>query len=119
MGQKLLARCYLRGSAVRKDINEAVKWFTRAADQGDADAALAAGIWYIEGGDSFLQNKEEGIKWLKKADNLGHVDAKYYLREVLEPSKLSERSPVDTNNGCMSVLLFLIILSLSFCFSMV
>ena len=113
--QKLLARCYLRGSAVKKDVGEAVKWFIRAAEQGDADAALAAGLWYTQGGENFLQDKEEGIKWLKKADSLGHVDAKYYLRNELEPKAPSAHS-APAKSGCMPVIIFLVIISLFFFF---
>lgn len=111
--QKLLARCYLRGSAVKKDVGEAVKWFKRAAEQGDAGAALAAGLWYTQGGEIFLQDKEEGIKWLRKADILGHVDAKYYLKKELEPKVPSAHS-APAKSGCMPVIIFLVIISLFF-----
>ena len=43
MAQFHLGRMYLDGKGVPKDLEEAVKWFRKAADQGDALA-----LWALE-----------------------------------------------------------------------
>ena len=39
--QSNLGYCYYEGGGVAKDYKEAVKWYTKAPEQGDADAKQA------------------------------------------------------------------------------
>ena len=39
---------YYNGDGVLKDYKQALKWFTKAAEQGYADAQYNLGIMYIE-----------------------------------------------------------------------
>ena len=41
LAQCLLGHCYLNGEGVTKDYAEAVKWFRKAAEQGQAEAKEA------------------------------------------------------------------------------
>ena len=40
---------YAKGECVPKDIREAVKWFTKAAEQGYANAQFNLGVAYHNG----------------------------------------------------------------------
>ena len=70
-----LAECYYKGRGVKQDYKEAMKWYHKAADQGDADALYELGLFYYEGR-GVKQDYKEAVKWFKKAGNSG---AKYYL----------------------------------------
>ena len=39
-----LGHCYRSGNGVTQDLAEAVRWYQKAADQGDADAQFALGV---------------------------------------------------------------------------
>ena len=54
------------GEGVTKDKQEAVKWFLRAAQNGDASAQHELGRAY-ETGVGVLQDKQEAFKWYQKA----------------------------------------------------
>lgn len=66
-------------TGVEKDMDEAVKWIRKAAEQGDAQAQYNLGVCYISG-DGVVPNKQEAMKWLRKAAKQGHPQAK----EILE-----------------------------------
>ncbi len=106
--QMVLARCYVRGLGVKKNINDAVAWFKSAADQGKTDAMLALGLWYRDGGEGFMQDKNEANKWFKKAAEGGNRSAQFILEE--ETRKTTYR---DSNSGCsfvLSIVLLIIVL---------
>ena len=50
----------------------------RLANKGDAEAQYILALMYIEGSDA-QQNDSEGMKWLRKAAEQGHVDASCIL----------------------------------------
>jgi TPR repeat protein len=107
--QGSLGYAYHRGNGVPRDYAEAVKWFSKAAEQGDFDAremlllefpqdyAEAATKWrreaaeqgYAEAqyilatayrtGSGVLQDYAEAAKWFRKAAEQGHADAQYNL----------------------------------------
>lgn len=97
--QVILARCYVRGLGVKKNINDAVIWFRRAAEQGKIEAMLALGLWCRDGGDGFMQDKEEAHKWLKKAAEGGNKSAQFILEEETRKATCCE-----SNSGCCFVL---------------
>jgi len=41
-----LAQCYGSGAGVAKDEKEAVKWYTKSAEQGNANAQFNLGVCY-------------------------------------------------------------------------
>ena len=69
---------------------EAVKWYTKAAEQGNADAMNQLGKYYYDGHE-IVRDKEEAVKWYRKAAEQGNADAMlelgkcyYYGRGVEE-----------------------------------
>ena len=60
------------------NFSEAVKWFRKAAEQGDADAHTILGEMY-EKGKGVRQDYAEAVKWYRKAAEQGDVDAQSNL----------------------------------------
>ena len=69
----------MTGQGVTRDYVEAVKWFRKAADQGDADSQCKLGICY-----ECEQNYEEAIKWFRKAAEQNFDDAQRCLGDCYE-----------------------------------
>ena len=69
---------YHRGVGVSKDDTEAVKWYHKAADQGQAEAQ-----WHLGGmcykGMGVSQDYEEAARWYRKAADQGNADAQTML----------------------------------------
>ena len=57
-----------------KNYAEAMRWFNKAADLGDARAMLEISRLYA-GGKGVAQNDAEAMRWRKKAADLGNPDA--------------------------------------------
>ena len=57
---------YGKGLGVKKDLNEAYKWFLTAAENGHPNAQYAIGNAYISG-EVLGKDSEKGIDWLKKS----------------------------------------------------
>lgn len=75
---------YYGGETIEKDYDEAIKWFTMAADAYNLDGAYSAGKLYYEGkvvdGVSVIeQNQEKGLKYLQFAARNGHERAQNFL----------------------------------------
>jgi len=66
---------YDRGEGVPKDYETAAKWFTKAAEQGFAEAQFNLGGMY-EFGDGVPQDFDAALKWYSKAAEQGHERAK-------------------------------------------
>jgi TPR repeat protein len=76
--QATLGLLYYRGHSVPLDLNEAVKWFRRAADQRDAAAQFYLGVMYSEG-QGVPQDSAEAMKWYRLAADRGDAQAQYNL----------------------------------------
>lgn len=61
---------------------EAVKWFRKAAEKGDADAQFLLGMCYLNG-KGVEQDIIDAGGWLGKAANQGHKKAKELLNEFV------------------------------------
>ena len=57
---------YDNGRGVQKDYAQAVKWYRKAAEQGDAMAQGSLGFMY-ENGRGVQKDKKEAAKWYRKA----------------------------------------------------
>jgi TPR repeat protein len=57
---------YEIGVGVEEDQLEAVKWYAKAAEQGDAKAQFDLGRMY-DNGEGVEQDKAEAVKWYAKA----------------------------------------------------
>ena len=66
-----LAVCYKNGEGVPKNEVEAVKWFRKAAEQGDADAQFYLGWAYVTNGEGVPKDEVEAVKWYRKAAEQG------------------------------------------------
>jgi TPR repeat protein len=63
----------------RKEYAEAMRWFRKAADQGDAYAQANIGLLY-ENGLSVAQDYAEAMRWYRKAADQGNAYAQNYIR---------------------------------------
>ncbi|MDR1828984.1 MAG: sel1 repeat family protein [Methylobacteriaceae bacterium] len=79
-----LGELYCNGVlSFRKNMTDALKWYTLAAKQGNAEAQFKVGELYYNGYDRLddyvRQNKSEAIKWFKMAADQGNAGAQYNL----------------------------------------
>ena len=47
----------------KRDISEAIKWYTAAATQGYAEAQFDLGEFYMNGYGGVERNRQEGFRW--------------------------------------------------------
>lgn len=70
-----LARCYYNGHGVTQDFKQAVEWFLKATEQGDADAQFQLGQICVKGRRGVKPDRSKAVEWLTKAAKQGHVGA--------------------------------------------
>lgn len=73
--QNALGEAYYDGKGVTENLTEAVKWFTRAAEQENAKAEYNLGNCYYYGNGVQYRDREEAVKWYTKAAEHGNADA--------------------------------------------
>ena len=76
-------RLYNQGLEFYKNNNfpKAVECYTKAAEQGYAEAQFNLGVMYDDG-QGVAQNYAEAAKWFTKAAEQGYADAQYLLGEM-------------------------------------
>ena len=74
---------YEKGYGVSKDYSEAVKWYRKAAEQGDAEAQNNLGQMY-RNGYGVSKDYSEAVKWFRKSARQGREAAKDNLRALNE-----------------------------------
>ncbi|WP_169392124.1 MULTISPECIES: tetratricopeptide repeat protein [Psychrobacter] len=84
--QFYLAKRLQKGQGVAKNTQQAVQWYTRAAEQGVAPAQLNLGIMYLRG-EGVQPNLQQARKWLEKAAMRGDNRASYTLALLDEKQK--------------------------------
>ena len=89
--QNALGEAYYDGKGVTENLPEAVKWFTKAAEQENAKAEYNLGVCYYYG-NGVYQNYGEAVKWYTKAAEQGYAEAQnslgyYYENDELNPKK--------------------------------
>ena len=74
------SEAFSKGKAAdnKKDYSEAVKWYRKAAEQGNAQAQNNLGVCY-ENGEGVTQSYSEAVKWFRKAAEQGQVNAQHNL----------------------------------------
>jgi TPR repeat protein len=77
-GQFDLGNCYEEGRGVAKDVEEAVKWYRRAAEQNYAGAQYYLGVCY-DAGAGVAKDEVEAVKWYRKAAEQNYADAQCIL----------------------------------------
>ncbi len=69
---------YRKAKGGPHDDAEAVKWYRKAAEQGDGDAQFNLALMYYNG--LYVpQDYAEAAKWYRKAAEQGHAKAQYNL----------------------------------------
>ena len=68
---------------VSQDYSEAVKWYRKAAEQGDAGAQNDLGVCY-DNGQGVNKDYTEAVKWYRKAAEQGFLPAKERLQELVK-----------------------------------
>jgi hypothetical protein len=66
-----LGLMYANGEGVGRDYDEAVNWYRKAAEQGDAKAQNALGVMY-HNGFGVKRDDKEAKKWFRKAAEQGY-----------------------------------------------
>ena len=69
-----LGFCYDKGDGVKENLSEAVKWYTMAAEEGDAVAQVNLALCY-EKARGVEKNLVEALKWHRKAAEKGNLNA--------------------------------------------
>ena len=69
-----LAQCLMSGREIRKNEKEAVKWYKKAARQGNSDAQRSLGAKAY-----LISNYRKAVYWYKKAARQGNSDAQCLL----------------------------------------
>lgn len=77
--QNALGEAYYDGKGVTENLTEAVKWFTKAAEQENAKAQYNLGICYYYGYGVQYRDRREAVKWYTKAANQEYARAQYNL----------------------------------------
>jgi TPR repeat protein len=74
-----------RSTQVQREVDQlrGIEWFSRAADQGEANAQYELGSIY-EAGNGVPPNPSEAIRWFRLAANQGHDGARNALERLLE-----------------------------------
>lgn len=92
------------GGLVQVDDALSIYWYTRAAEQGNADAALALSSWYLTGSTGILpQSDREAYLWARKAASCQNADrwtaAKAYFLVGMYIDKRIGISETSTDNA--------------------
>ena len=78
--QVALGLMYLTGRTVEQDLEQALVWLHRAADQDDPDAQYNLGVAYATGWDGVIPvNVVEAASWYRRAAEKDHDPSQYNL----------------------------------------
>jgi len=73
-----LGYMYENGQGVIQDYKQAVKWYTKSAEQGDVKAQHNLG-WMYDKGQGVIQDYKEVVKWFRLASEQGNAPAQIKL----------------------------------------
>ena len=82
-----------RCQGVKQDHAEAVRWYRKAAEQGDADAQCMLGVAY-ENGRGVKQDASEAVWWYRKAAEQGLVNVVAALKRLSAGAVTINASPL-------------------------
>ena len=94
IAQYNLGLMYDKGEGVGKNDAEAVKWYRRAADQGDATAQNNLGVMY-DNGEGVAENDAEAVKWYRRAADQGDASAQNNLGVMYAKGEGVAKSAVE------------------------
>ena len=81
---------YLNGLGVAKDEKEAVRWYRKAADQGE-DTAQAYLGWMCTKAGAWSWTTRKPLRWYRKAVEQGNAVAKYNLGKMYDNGRGVEK----------------------------
>ncbi|MDR1081073.1 MAG: sel1 repeat family protein [Deltaproteobacteria bacterium] len=84
MAMSFLGDISENGSGVPRDLRKAVRYFTRAADKGDSEAALALGRLYFLGSGDVKADKKKAFKYYSQAAAKNLPEAQLMLGGMYE-----------------------------------
>ena len=90
--QNALGEAYYDGKGVTENLTEAVKWFTKAAEQENAKAQYNLGICYYYGYGVQYRDRREAVKWYTRAAEQGNADAQNDLGACYENGDWVEKN---------------------------
>jgi TPR repeat protein len=70
LAQLIVGRLYKIGNGAPQDCGEAVKWFTRAAEQGNAEAQFELGTFYHQG-QCVAKDDRTAVIWFERSGEKG------------------------------------------------
>ncbi len=74
------------GKGVKRNYEEAFRWYRKSAEQGNTDGQHHLGRCYEKGMGTKI-NKEEAVKWYRKSAERGNAAGQYYLGVCYERGK--------------------------------
>jgi TPR repeat protein len=77
---------YHGGNGVKKDDEQALKWFLKAAEQGNVVAQYKIGYMF-ESGEGVERDYKQAMEWYLKAANQGHSDAQSQVHRLQRQQK--------------------------------
>ena len=87
---------YGKGEGVPQDYKEAVKWYTKVAEQGDVDAQYNLGLMYYNG-EGVPKDLVQAYAWYDVAKANGQEKAKEWRDKIeLTPLQLAEAQSLYT-----------------------
>lgn len=79
--QYYLGLCCAKGFGVKKDMDQAFKWYSQAAEQGNAKAMLDLAVFCYAEGKGVKKDEEKAYDLIEKAADKGEPDAMWILGE--------------------------------------
>jgi uncharacterized protein len=92
--QTLLGECYDSGLGLKKDHEEAVRWFRKAADRGDGPAMNSLGVAYSLG-QGVKKDPVEAARWYRKAADEGGAMAMTNLGSLYYEGRGVKKDPEE------------------------
>ena len=84
MAQAQYASMLQFGQGVEKNEVEALKWYQKAAEAGNAYAQANMGVFCQTGGGGMAKDISKAAEWFEKAANQGNTHAQFYLARLYE-----------------------------------
>ena len=91
---------YANGEGVPENDKTAVMWYTKAAEQGYADAQFKLGLMYGNG-EGVPENDKTAMIWFTKAAEQGYADAQLYLGLMSHSSQPVDGFPKNNKTAAM------------------
>src|SRR5579863_133011 len=85
--QLLVGLEYQKGDVVPRDFVQAMAWYRKAADQGNAQAQCSLGMLLAQPNSGVIEDDAQAAAWLRKAADQGFAEAEYQLGQSLSRGK--------------------------------